>query len=309
MISVQNLTKSFGATKAVDGLSFEVDAGDVVGLLGPNGAGKSTTMRMLCGFLSPDAGKVVIDDVVVAENVTSIQKKIGYLPENNPLYKDMLVVDLMKFSAEARGIAKNKRLDAFDFAVSASGIADVYFRPIRELSKGYRQRVGIALALLHRPEIIIMDEPTEGLDPNQRFEIRSLMRQLAQEHTIIVSTHVMQEAIAVCSRLLVVNHGQLVANGTPDELTRQVQGMRVIGADFEGIGIEDALAAVPEFAKVEVEPLVDSRYRVRIEATDDIDVHALLSSLIHEHRWVIRRLAEEERSLEEVFKELTDKSL
>ena len=309
MISVQNLTKSFGTAKAVSDLSFEVKTGEVVGFLGPNGAGKSTTMRMMCGYLSPDIGEVVIDGVPVAEDVTQIQGKIGYLPENNPLYKDMLVADLLEFSAEARGIPKNKRLSAFDFAVSASGIAEVYFRLIRELSKGYRQRVGIALALLHQPDIIIMDEPTEGLDPNQRSEIRSLIRQLAQDRTIIVSTHVMQEAIAVCSRLLVINHGQLAADGTPDELTRRAQGARVIAAEFEGTGIEAALAAVPELTKVEVESLAGSRHRVRIEVTGDIDVYALLSHLIHEHRWEVRKLAEEERSLEDVFHELTGKSL
>ena len=306
MISVQNLTKSFGTTKAVSDLSFEIETGEVVGFLGPNGAGKSTTMRMMCGYLSSDTGTVVIDNVPVAENVTQIQGKIGYLPENNPLYKDMLVADLLKFSAEARGIPKNKRSAAFDFAVSASGIAEIYFRPIRELSKGYRQRVGIALALLHQPDIIIMDEPTEGLDPNQRSEIRSLIRRLARKHTIVVSTHVMQEAAAVCSRLLVINHGQLVADGTPDELTRQTQGERVITAEFEGAGVEVALAGVPEFAKAEVESLAGSRYRVRVEAIDDVDVPALLSHLVHEHRWVVRKLAEEERSLEDVFRELTD---
>lgn len=309
MISVKNLTKSFGATKAVSDLSFEIKTGEVIGLLGPNGAGKSTTMRMMCGYLSPDGGTVVIDDVPVAGDVTDIQQKIGYLPENNPLYKDMLVTDLLEFSAEARGIPKSKRSAAFDFAVSASGIAEVYFRSIRELSKGYKQRVGIALALLHKPDIIIMDEPTEGLDPNQRSEIRSLIRELAQDHTIIVSTHVMQEATAVCSRLLVINHGQLAADGTPDELTKQAQGARVIAAEFEGTGIEAALTAVPELTNVEVKPLVDSRHRIRIEMTGDADVHALLSHLIHEHRWVVRKLIEEERSLEDVFHDLTDTSL
>lgn len=309
MISVQHLSKSFDTTKAVSDLSFEIKKGEVVGLLGPNGAGKSTTMRMMCGYLSPDAGTVSIDDVPVAGDVTEIKQKIGYLPENNPLYKDMLVSDLLDFSAEARGISKGKRQVAFDFTVAASGIAEVYYRPIRELSKGYKQRVGIALALLHQPDIIIMDEPTEGLDPNQRSEIRSLIRKLAQDHTIIVSTHVMQEATAVCSRLLVINHGQLAADGTPDELTRQARGARVIAAELEGTGIKDALTGVPELAKVEVETLAGSQHRIRIEVTGDVDVHALLSHLIHEHRWVVRKLAEEERSLEDVFHDLTDTTL
>ena len=309
MISVQHLSKSFGATKAVSDLSFEIQEGEVVGLLGPNGAGKSTTMRMMCGYLSSDAGTVSIDTIPVTGDVTNIQQKIGYLPENNPLYKDMLVSDLLDFSAEARGISKSKRQAAFDFAVSASGIAEVYFRPIRELSKGYKQRVGIALALLHQPDIIIMDEPTEGLDPNQRSEIRSLIRELAQDHTIIVSTHVMQEVTAVCSRLLVINHGQLAADGTPDELVRQAQGTRVIAAEFEGAGIQEALKDVPELATVEVEQMKGSRHRIRIEVTGEADIHALLSHLIHEHRWVVRKLAEEERSLEDVFHDLTDTSL
>jgi ABC-2 type transport system ATP-binding protein len=213
MIRVQNVSKAFGSVQAVSGLSFDVDQGEIVGLLGPNGAGKSTTMRMMTGYLSPDSGDVLLDDVSVVTNPIMVQQQIGYLPENNPLYPDMLVSDLLSYSAQLKNISPETKEEAIDFAVKSVSIEDVYYRPIRELSKGYKQRVGLSVALLHKPKILILDEPSEGLDPNQRTEIRSLITSLAKHHTIIMSTHVMQEVEAVCNRMVIISNGTLVADG------------------------------------------------------------------------------------------------
>jgi ABC-2 type transport system ATP-binding protein len=191
MITVKNLTKKFDSFKAVDDISFSVEKGEIVGLLGPNGAGKTTTMRMLTGFLSADAGSIKIDEIDIEKDPVTAQKKIGYLPENNPLYKNMQVAEFLELADQLHQIKEADKKEALDFAVKAVGIEKVYYRSIGELSKGYKQRVGIAAALIHRPEIIILDEPTECLDPNQRAEIRQLIKDLSKEHTIIMSTHVM----------------------------------------------------------------------------------------------------------------------
>lgn len=305
MITVQNLTKSFGQVKALQDLSFTVQPGEVVGFLGPNGAGKSTTMRIITGFISPDSGTVTIDDIPVAERTTEIQRKIGYLPENNPLYKDMLVSELLALSADLKNIPKAKRREAFDFVVNAVGIADVFYRPIRELSKGYKQRIGIAVALLHQPTIIIMDEPTEGLDPNQRSEIRALIRTLAKDHTIIVSTHVMQEASAVCNRLLIINKGKLVADGTPDELTRKAQHERTLILEVQGSNVETELKALPGITHVDLTAVGSNRLLARLMLEGEAAIQPAISSLAHRHQWIIWKLAEEEHSLEDVFHALT----
>lgn len=208
MIKVKNLTKSFGVVKAVDNVSFTIRPGEIVGLLGPNGAGKTTVMRLLTGFLLPDHGLIQIEQ----------KAGIGYLPENNPLYQEMLVVELLNFSAEIKQLSPGERKKAFDFVVSVLGLNEVFYRPISELSKGFRQRVGLALALLCQPKILILDEPTEGLDPNQRLEMRQLIKKMAKGRTIIMSTHVMPEAAAVCNRILIINQGKLVADATPKKL-------------------------------------------------------------------------------------------
>ena len=220
MITVSNISKSFGETKAVADLSFSIGKGEIVGLLGPNGAGKTTTMRMLTGFLSADSGLIKIGDFDILLNPLEAQKIIGYMPENNPIYKDMLVSELFDFIANIRDLKGSRRKEGIEFAVNSTGINEVYYYPIQELSKGFRQRVGMAMALLHRPAVLILDEPTEGLDPNQRTEVRHLIRKLAKGHTVLLSTHVMQEVEAVCSRLIIINNGRLVADGTPDKLIK-----------------------------------------------------------------------------------------
>lgn len=305
MIEVKDLRKTFGSTTALDGITFSVSPGEVVGLLGPNGAGKSTTMRIMTGYMAADGGSVSVDGDRVDVNTIGVQARIGYLPENNPLYKDMLVSDLINFSAEVRRIPKNKRKQAIDSVTEACGIGEVFHRPIRELSKGYKQRTGLALALLHRPDIVILDEPTEGLDPNQRAEIRALIKDLSKDRTIIISTHVMQEATAVCGRVLVLNAGKLVADGTPEDLARASRGALVVAAEFEGRDVKESLERENRLRLLEAHMVGDVRYRVRVESSDGSDIQEVLSKLIQEKRWVVRRLIEEEGTLEDVFSQLT----
>lgn len=305
MIKVESLSKSFGNTIAVDNLSLEVKSGEVVGLLGPNGAGKTTTMRLMTGYLFPDAGQVIVDNVPVTNNPVAAQRKIGYLPEDNPLYEEMLVSELLDFSANLRAIPKSKRKPAFDFAISAAGISNVYHHLIGELSKGFKQRVGLALALLHQPSILILDEPTEGLDPNQRAEIRTLIKKLAQDHTIIMSTHVMQEASAVCNRLTLIDKGRLIADGTAEDLSSLARGGKAIILDLEGRGVESSLNKLKGVKQVEYEKIQPNRYKVRISHQRSQELRPEISRLIHQHQWTVWQLTEEKRELEDIFHELT----
>jgi len=305
MIKVENLTKSFGNIKAVDDLSFEIKQGEIVGFLGPNGAGKTTTMRLITGFFSPDQGRISIDGTPLSENIIAAQKCIGYLPENNPLYKEMLVSELLNLSADLKGIPKDKRNSLIDYAVSSMAIGSVYYRPIGELSKGYKQRVGIASALLHRPRILIMDEPTEGLDPNQRAEIRALIKNLAKNHTIIMSTHVMQEASAVCSRMIIINKGKLIADGTTEELFKASRHEKVLFLEVEGEGVELPLRNLAGVSHIDIEPVSEKRFRVKLMANEAIELRPEISKLTREHQWIIWKLAEEEHKLEDIFHKLT----
>jgi ABC-2 type transport system ATP-binding protein len=305
MIKVENLTKKFGSVKAVDDLSFEIHSGEVLGFLGPNGAGKTTTMRMLTGFLSSDKGKIVIDGVDIEKDPIAAQKKIGYLPENNPLYKNMQVAEFLDLAASLHQIPVEKKAEAFDFVVKAVGIEKVFYRPIGELSKGYKQRVGIAAALIHKPQIIIMDEPTEGLDPNQRAEIRQLIKDLAKEHTIILSTHVMQEASAVCSRLLIISQGKLVADGTADDLSKLSQKERVLNFDLEGREIEARLSILAHLRKLEVTKKENERVEGKLILEEGHTAQKDIAKLTWENHWIIWNLHEQEQKLEEIFQVLT----
>src|SRR3989344_6346616 len=265
MITVSNISKSFGETKAVADLSFSIGKGEIVGLLGPNGAGKTTTMRMLTGFLSADSGLIKIGDFDILLNPLEAQKIIGYMPENNPIYKDMLVSELFDFIANIRDLKGSRRKEGIEFAVNSTGINEVYYYPIQELSKGFRQRVGMAMALLHRPAVLIMDEPTEGLDPNQRTEVRNLIRKLAKGHTVLLSTHVMQEVEAVCSRLIIINNGRLVADGSPDKLIRQSGIKNSFTVILEGKNVLAILKTIKEITDMKVTKKQADKINLRLQ--------------------------------------------
>jgi ABC-2 type transport system ATP-binding protein len=309
MIHVEHLKKSFKDVHAVRDLSFDIQQGEIVGFLGPNGAGKTTTMRLLTGFLAPDSGSMSIDSVPVTEHSTEIQKNIGYLPENNPLYKEMLVSELLTFSAATKQIPKKNQRTVFDYAVSSVGIGDVFYRKIGELSKGYKQRVGLAIALLHKPSILILDEPTEGLDPNQRTDIRSLIQSLAKDRTILISTHVMQEASALCGRMLIINKGKLIADGTPEGLSRTLRRGHCLFGEFEGADVEQCLRSLPGVENIQIEKTEQRRIRARITTKESVELQPEISRLAREHHWVIWKLGEEEKSLEDIFHVLTSISV
>ena len=245
MISVEGVTKRYGPIVAVDGATFEVDRGEVVGFLGPNGAGKTTTMRMLTGTLQPDEGEIRFDGAPIGNDLTAAKARVGYLPEANPLYDDMLVCEFLEYVARLRGLDAAQTRAGIGRAVEETGLEDVFFRPINEISKGYRQRTGMAGAILHEPEILVLDEPTEGLDPNQRVEIRKLVNSLGTERTVILSTHVMQEVEAVCDRLLIISNGAIAADGTVAQLKDAARGVTRYTVEAEGRDVAETLHELP----------------------------------------------------------------
>jgi ABC-2 type transport system ATP-binding protein len=304
MIKIKNVTKYFGNNKAIDDVSFEINRGEIIGFLGPNGAGKTTTMRMIAGFMTPDKGSISIGGVSVITNSIEAKKKIGYLPENNPLYRDMLVSEFLELAANLNNIPLEEKKEAMDFAVASVGIEKIFNKPIAELSKGYKQRVGIAATIIHRPEVIIMDEPTEGLDPNQRTDMRSLIKKLAEKHTIIISTHVMQEAAAMCNRLIVIKAGKIVADGTAEELSKKAHSSNVISVDIEGHEVHKLLQEIAAVEKVEVEKSSGGHVVAKIYSKGTEKLQPEISVLARQHNWTIWKISED-IGLEDVFHELT----
>ena len=304
-IQVSGVSKSFGARRAVDDLTFKVRKGEVVGLLGPNGAGKTTTMRLLTSFYTPDAGTMMINGVDTQEHDMVTRNSIGYLPENNPLYADLLVSEYLGFVADLRGMSPAERRENLERTVEEVGISEVYYRPINELSKGYRQRVGLAQAILHHPPVLIMDEPTEGLDPNQRLTIRDLIRSLGQDRTVLISTHVMQEVEVTCERVLVITRGRLVADSLVRDLLRRAKGTRSVFVEVEGKEVETALRKLSSVKSVERQDPVDGRKRYVVSASGDQDPRPEIFHLAKRRDWVLWELREETAHLEDVFHSLT----
>lgn len=305
MIKVENLVKKFGEINAVDDISFSIDSGQVVGLLGPNGAGKTTTMRLITGFLAPTSGTVTINGINVVSDPVKVKQQIGYLPENNPLFTEMLVSEYLEFSCRIKKITKADQKTAVSKVVLETGIKEVYFRPINELSKGYRQRVGLAQALIGDPSILIFDEPTEGLDPNQRVEIRELIRDLGHDKTVILSTHVMQEVTAVCGRIIIINKGKIVADGKSEEIQKQKTGLRRMRLTLSGNNLEETLKSISSI-KSFLGTTTDNQ-----KATFELEIDPVghfeedLSRIIARNSFVLWELVPEERGLEEIFRELT----
>lgn len=305
LLELEGVSKRFGSVTAVDGVSFTVDRGEVVGFLGPNGAGKSTTMRMITQYLEPDSGRIRFDGAPLDEAGREAKRRIGYLAENNPLYGDMLVSEYLEFVAHLRGLAKGGGT-GIDEAVHSTGIAEVFYRPIGELSKGYRQRVGLAQAILHRPDLLVLDEPTEGLDPNQRVEIRRLIAELGKERTVILSTHVLPEVQHVCSRLVVIHRGRVAADGAVETLMEQAHGAVRVRVEAAGDGVEEGLRALPGVRDATPQRVRDGdRVAVQLTADGNTDVRPLIFHLAKARGWTLYELHQETRSLEDLFRELT----
>jgi len=291
---------------AVDRVSFAVDPGEVVGFLGPNGAGKSTTMRLITQYYEPDTGDIRLDGVPLVEAGRAAKRRIGYLPENNPLYGDMLVSEYLGFIADLRELRGDARSQALDEAVTGTGLETVYYRPIGELSKGFRQRVGLAQAILHRPDLLVLDEPTEGLDPNQRVEIRRLIGQLGKARTVILSTHVLSEVQHTCSRLLIISRGRIVADGPADRLIRQAEGAVEIVVEATGEGVAAALAGLPGVRQVAPQRAgADGRVALTLTADRTEDLRPAIFALAKARGWTLYELHQAAGSLEDLFQQLT----
>ena len=305
-IEVNGVSKFFGELAAVDDLTFSVKKGEVVGFLGPNGSGKTTTMRMLTSFYTPDVGAINIDGLDTKDHDIATRERIGYLPENNPVYADLLVSEYLDFVADLRDLTKSGRRENIAQTVEETGLQDVYMRPIGQLSKGYKQRVGLAQAIVHRPSILILDEPTEGLDPNQRLTIRDLIRSLGQERTVMLSTHVMQEVENTCERILLISRGRLVADSTVKELLQRAQGIRAVHIEVEGNNVEKPLSSLEGVADVERNEPVDGRKRYTITAEDGVsDLRPDIFRLAKQQDWILWELREERARMEDVFVSLT----
>ena len=305
LLALDGVSKRFGGITAVDHVSFQVDRGQVVGFLGPNGAGKSTTMRMITQFIEPDTGSIRLDGVPLDDAGREAKRRLGYLPENNPLYIEMLVSEYLDFVGRLRDLPAAERRSAVDEAVAGTGLEPVFHRPIGELSKGFRQRVGLAAAILHRPDLLILDEPTEGLDPNQRVEIRHLISHLGRERTVLLSTHVLPEVQFTCSRLLIINQGRIVADGPVDQLIARAKGASRIGVEAAGDAIASRLAALPGVASVEPHEASNGRERVIVTAAGADDLRPRIFELAKAERWTLYELHQEAGSLEDLFRELT----
>lgn len=305
LLTLEGVTKRFGSLAAVDDVSFSVDRGEVVGFLGPNGAGKSTTMRMITQYLEPDDGEVCLGGVPLGDAGRSAKRRIGYLPENNPLYTEMLVSEYLDFIVRLREIPPAERRPALDAAVSSTGIETVYYRPIGELSKGFRQRVGLAQAIVHRPDLLVLDEPTEGLDPNQRVEIRRLITDLGREHTVILSTHVLPEVQHTCNRLLIIHEGAIAADGKVEDLIARAEAMVQLAVEAAGDGVADGLRDLDGVHDVEPRPAPGGRTAVTLTADASHDVRPAVFRRATERGWTLYELHQEAASLEDVFRQLT----
>src|SRR6266581_2167831 len=302
LLSLNGVSKRFAGVTAVDQVSFAFDRGQVVGFLGPNGAGKTTTMRLITQFYEPDEGAITLDGTPLAVAAREAKRRIGYLAENNPLYEEMLVADYLAFIADLRELAGASRARSFDEAVTATGIETVYYRPIGELSKGYRQRVGLAQAILHRPDLLVLDEPTEGLDPNQRVEIRQLIGTLGRDRTVLLSTHVLSEVQQSCSRLLIISRGKIVADGPVDRLMERASGAVEIAVEAAGDGIALALRGLPGARNVAVSRTGgDGRVALTLTADRTADLRPEIFALAKARGWTLFELHQETGSLEELF--------
>ena len=313
-IKVENLTKYYGqqTEAAVKDISFEVNTGEIVGFLGPNGAGKTTTVKMITTYLTPSSGSAYVDGLDTEEKSIEVRRKIGYLPELNPLYADMNVLDYLKYVAELQSVEKSQINESIKKMVKVCGLKDVKHKDIGELSKGYKQRVGLAQAMIHDPDVLILDEPTSGLDPNQIIEIRKLIKELGKKKTVMLSTHILQEVQATCDRVLIINKGEIVADGTPDSLQKQFQGKlnitlvlkkdpkagkEKIIKEFESINSVDNVNIISEEGDA---------WHLDITATKGIDVREEISKKVSSLVMIMLELKQEETSLEDIFRQLTN---
>jgi ABC-2 type transport system ATP-binding protein len=309
MIHVEKLTKYYGDLCAVDQIDLDIHKGEITGLLGPNGAGKTTTLRMLTGYLIPTSGGIQVKDYSIEENMLDIKKLIGYLPESAPLYHNMLVYDYLDYVARVRGIDSSKKAERIHELADLCGLTGIMHKGIGELSKGLKQRVGLAHAMMDDPEILVLDEPTSGLDPNQIVEIRDIIRQIGKEKTIILSTHILSEAEATCDRIVIIDNGKIVADGSTEALKKtsgeeKIINLSLINADFEAA--KNSLSAIEGIALVEqLEALQPDELRLKISLSGGDDIRQAIYRSIKDTDWIMVEFYQEAKSLEKIFRELT----
>ena len=303
-ILVQNVSKIFGSRIAVNDVSFSINKGEVIGFLGPNGAGKSTTMRLLTSYYTQNSGNIFIDSINTKDSDIETRKKIGYLPESNPLYGEMLVKDYLRLIGDLRDLTKSDYKNNLSNAIDETGIHEYYYSPINQLSKGYRQRVGLAQAILHQPEILILDEPTEGLDPNQRVSMRNLIKSLGEQRTIMLSTHVLQEVETTCSRIILINKGRLIAEGTVDDILESQNKNQSVELEIIGDNIQSKLNSIDGIKDIE---LTDNKElkKFHISLEDGADPRKEIFNKAVKENWIIVNMNKTSPKLEDVFKFLT----
>ncbi|ABC31766.1 ABC-type multidrug transport system, ATPase component [Hahella chejuensis KCTC 2396] len=302
MIKIQNLEKKYGDIQAVSGISFDIAPGEVLGFLGPNGAGKTTTMRMITGYVQPSGGSVSVMGVDVAHAPQQAQRIMGYLPEGAPLYGEMTVAAFLSFIGKVRGLRGAQLQQRIERVVAQVSLQHVMQQPIETLSKGFKRRVGLAQALIHDPQVLILDEPTDGLDPNQKHEVRKLIQNLSKDKIVVISTHILEEVDALCSRVVIISKGRIVANSTPAELATQSRFHKAIFVRFsQPYAALAALEALPEVGEVEQ---VDDATYLLYASSGAAPLHAV-NQLIHSHNWDVEELHVERGRLDDVFRRLT----
>jgi len=308
MIEINDLTKYYGDLCALDHVSLTIEKGRILGLLGPNGAGKTTAMRILTGYLSPTSGTVIAKGLSISDNMLEIKKMIGYLPESAPLYHDMLVFDYLSYVAEIRGLGRGEMISRIKELSDICGLREVMHRSIHELSKGYKQRVGLAHAMMSDPEILVLDEPTSGLDPNQIVEIRDIIKKIGREKTVILSTHILSEVEATCDRVVIINRGKIVADGSTEELRKSSESEYSLWVKLRGADERKAMEILSAVGGVR-ETLVEDRsggdLSLRLLCGTPEDIREKIYRRIRETDWVLLEYRQESKSLEKIFRELT----
>ncbi len=307
MIEVQDLTRYYGQKKAISDVSFKVNKGEIVGLLGPNAAGKTTTMRILTCFMPPTSGTATIGGFDIFDQSMEIRRITGYLPENPPLYSDLVVEDYLKFVAKLKGVESSRLKSEVDLAIEKASVGDVRTRVIGKLSKGYKQRVGLAQSLLNNPQVVIFDEPTVGLDPKQIIEIRELIRNLKGEHTVILSSHILPEVEQTCERVVIISDGVVVAEDTPDNLTARMRGAERVLVEVEGLekDVRNALKSLPDIMTIQVEKQNDKVLKLVIESKTDLRKD--IARTIVENKMGLLEIQSDKLTLEDIFLDLTTK--
>ncbi len=309
MVEIKNLRKQFGTLTAVDDVSFSVQRGEVLGFLGPNGAGKSTTMKMVTGFLTPTAGTIRVVGEDIQSKPLLVKQKIGYLPEGAPAYPDMTPLEFLDFIADIRGLTGEYKSRRIKEVIARVNLESVLNQAIDTLSKGYKRRVGLAQAILHDPEVLILDEPTDGLDPNQKHEVRSLIKEMAAEKVIILSTHILEEVHAVCSRAVIIAKGKVLADGVPSDLEAKSPNYNAINltiqSNSESESIRSALAQLPQVAQVTLLPSAANTLSYHILPKDKASIVTTISQYTHSQQWQVEELHVDKGQLDEVFRAIT----